>query len=106
MSSENKFSKFKTLKQWAEMLGIPASTLRAEVRTGNLRATRARSGCNAPILVSEAEMARWLNDVAGKRQAALSPVQAAAANGTANVEIPKAEFQLPPATGGAVETAK
>ncbi|CAG0983794.1 hypothetical protein ANRL4_02039 [Anaerolineae bacterium] len=107
MSYESKLPKFKTLKDWSEHLGIPASTLRAEVRSRNLCATRARAGCNAPILISESEMARWLNDVAGKRQAALSPEQAGQANKQASIDPPKdpkIEFQLPPATGGAVET--
>jgi hypothetical protein len=74
--------RFKTLKEWAEHFGnrIPASTLRAEVLAGNLKAIRARPGCNAPILISEGEMARWLRDVAGKRQGALSPAQASHAN--------------------------
>ncbi len=75
-------SKYLTLKEWAESFEgrIPASTLRAEIHAGRLRCIRARPGCNAPILVSEAEMERWLKDVAGKRQAALSPTEAAAAN--------------------------
>jgi hypothetical protein len=73
--------KFLTLKEWEEFFGgrIPASTLRAEIHAGRLRCIRARPGCNAPILVSELEMERWLRDVAGQRQAALSPVQAKAA---------------------------
>lgn len=73
--------KFFTLKEWAEAFGgrIPASTLRAEIHAGRMRCYRARPGCNAPILVSESEMERWLRDVAGQRQAALSPVQAKAA---------------------------
>lgn len=73
--------KLLTLKEWAEFFEgrIPASTLRAEVHAGRMRCFRARPGCNAPILVSESEMERWLRDVAGKRQAALSPVQAKAA---------------------------
>lgn len=77
-----RFGKFKTLKQWAEELGnaIPASTLRAEVIAGNLKAIRARESCNAPILVSETEMARWLEEVAGKRRMALSPVEAGKVN--------------------------
>lgn len=74
--------KFKTLKEWAEYFGnrIPASTLRAEVLAGHLKAIRARPGCNAPILVAEVEMDRWLREVAGKRQFALSPAEAAAGN--------------------------
>lgn len=72
---------FRTLKEWAEYFQgrIPASTLRAEIHAGRLRCIRARPGCNAPILVSEPEMERWLRDVAGQRQAALSPVQTKAA---------------------------
>lgn len=75
-------SSYKTLKQWEEKLGgaIPASTLRAEVLGGNIKAIRARPSCNAPILISETEMNRWLENVAGKRQLALSPVQAGQAN--------------------------
>jgi len=78
--------KLRTLKQWEEYFegGIPASTLRAEVRAGNIRAIRARPGCNAPILISDKEMARWLDEVAGKRQLALSPTEAARANAAAN----------------------
>lgn len=72
--------KFKTLKEWSEILGIPASTLRAEVLAGNLRAIRARPSCNAPILVSEVEVESWVRDVAGKRQFALSPAEAGLAN--------------------------
>lgn len=74
--------KFFTLNEWEQSLGgrIPASTLRAEIYAGRLRCIRARPGCNAPILVSEAEIERWLNNVAGKRQAALSPAQASEAN--------------------------
>lgn len=74
--------KFLTLKEWEAFFEgrIPASTLRAEIHAGRLRCVRARPGCNSPILVSEAEMERWLRDVAGKRQAALSPVQARFAN--------------------------
>lgn len=74
--------KFKTLKEWATQLGdsIPASTLRAEVLAGNINAIRARPSCNAPILISEVEMARWLENVAGKRQLSLSPAQASSAN--------------------------
>lgn len=73
--------KFLTLREWEEFFGgrIPASTLRAEIHAGRLRCIRARPGCNAPILVSEQEMERWLSDVAGQRQAALSPVQARSA---------------------------
>jgi hypothetical protein len=73
--------KYLTLKEWEEFFGgrIPASTLRAEIHAGRLKCIRARPGCNAPILVSELEMERWLRDVAGQRQAALSPVQAKAA---------------------------
>lgn len=72
---------FRSLKEWADYFRgrIPASTLRAEIHAGRLRCIRARPGCNAPILVSEPEMERWLRDVAGRRQAALSPVQAKAA---------------------------
>lgn len=72
----------KSLKEWAEVFGnrIPLSTLRAEIHAGRLRCIRARPGCNAPILISEAEMERWLRDVAGKRQTALSPVEASLAN--------------------------
>ena len=74
--------KLKTLKQWeAHFEGcIPASTLRAEVLAGHIKAIRARASCNAPILISEAEMLRWLNDVAGRRQIALSPVEAGKVN--------------------------
>lgn len=74
--------KFMTLKECAEHLGgsIPASTLRAEVLAGNLKAIRARASCNAPILVSEVELDRWVREVAGKRQLALSPAQAAVGN--------------------------
>ena len=73
--------KFLQLKEWADYFQgrIPASTLRAEIHAGRLRCIRARPGCNAPILISEPEMERWLREVAGKRQAALSPVQAKAA---------------------------
>ena len=72
---------FRQLKEWEQYFEgrIPASTLRLEIRAGRLRCIRARPGCNAPILVSEPEMERWLRDVAGQRQAALSPVQAKAA---------------------------
>jgi len=74
-------SKFYTLKKWEHQLGgsIPVSTLRAEVYAGRLKCIRARPGCNAPILVSEEEMERWLENHAGQRQAALSPVQASSA---------------------------
>lgn len=73
---------FRTLKEWADYFQgrIPASTLRAEVHAGRLRCIRARPGCNAPILVSELEMERWLREVAGQRQVALSPAQAKSAN--------------------------
>ena len=76
------FAKFKTLNQWAAELGgaIPASTLRAEVIAGNLKAIRARESCNAPILISETEMGRWLEEVAGKRRMALSPAEAGKVN--------------------------
>lgn len=76
--------KLKTLKQWeAHFEGsIPVSTLRAEVKAGNLRAIRARASCNAPILISDVEMLRWLNDVAGCRQLALSPAEAHRARST------------------------
>lgn len=71
-----------TLKQAAELLGgnIPVSTLRAEVLAGRLRCVRARPGCNAPILLTEAAIIDWLNDFAGNRQAALSPREARIAN--------------------------
>lgn len=72
--------KFHTLKEWAERLGIPASTLRAEVLAGHLKAIRARPSCNAPILASEVEVDRWVREVAGKRQFALSPAEAGLAN--------------------------
>lgn len=74
--------KFFTLKECEQLFDgrIPASTFRAEIHAGRLRCIRARPGCNAPILVSELELERWLNDVAGKRQCALSPVQAGDAN--------------------------
>ena len=67
-----------TLGQAAEALGgnIPASTLRAEVHAGRLACVRARPGCNAPILLTEKSILRWLEEHAGKRQLALSPVQA------------------------------
>jgi hypothetical protein len=73
--------KLRTLKEWeAHFDGhIPVSTLRAEVQSGNLRGIRARKSCNAPILVSEDEMARWLSEVAGKRQTVLSPTETKAA---------------------------
>ncbi|MEZ5992263.1 MAG: hypothetical protein R3E76_07905 [Planctomycetota bacterium] len=73
--------KFRLLREWESYFEgrIPASTLRAEIHAGRLRCIRARPGCNAPILVSEPEIERWLNDVAGKRQAALSPIQASEA---------------------------
>jgi hypothetical protein len=71
---------FKPLKEWAEVLGIPASTLRAEFSAGNLNGIRARPSCNAPILVSEVEVDRWVREVAGKRQLALSPAQAGKGN--------------------------
>lgn len=72
----------RTLKEWAQFYEgrIPASTLRAEIHAGRLRCIRARPGCNAPILVSETEMERWLKDVAGKRQKALSPAEASSAS--------------------------
>ncbi len=68
----------RTLAEWQTVFSgrIKASTLRAEVRSGNLRVIRARESCNAPILISETEMERWLDEVAGKRQAALSPSEA------------------------------
>jgi hypothetical protein len=72
--------RFNPLKEWSEYLGIPASTLRAEFLAGNLKGIRARPGCNAPILISEAEIARWIENIAGKRQRALSPTEAAVAN--------------------------
>ncbi len=102
-------SKLKTLMEWETHFEgkIKASTLRAEVKAGRLRAIRARPGCNATILVSEDEMARWLTDVAGQRQSALSPMQAGEVSKQANQKAskePKTEFQLPPAIGGAVET--
>lgn len=69
---------FRSLKEWARFFEgrIPASTLRSEIHAGRLRCIRARPGCNAPILISESEIERWLKEVAGKRQAALSPTQA------------------------------
>ncbi len=72
---------YRTLKEWEDFFGgrIPASTLRAEIHAGRLRCIRARPGCNAPILVSEPEMERWLCEVAGQRQAALSPAESGAA---------------------------
>lgn len=72
---------FLTLQECSDLFGgrIPASTFRAEIHAGRLKCIRARPGCNAPILVSKAELKRWVSDVAGKRQAALSPAQAAAA---------------------------
>lgn len=81
---------YRTLNEWAVFFGgrIPASTMRAEIHAGRLRCIRARPGCNAPILVSEIEMERWLRDVAGKRQSALSPIESGAANreaGSSNV---------------------
>lgn len=77
--------KFRTLKEWEEYFSghIKASSLRAEIHANRLRCIRVRPGCNAPILVSEAEMERWLSEVAGKRQLALSPAQAALANRSA-----------------------
>lgn len=71
-----------TLKQAAELLGgnIPASTLRAEVMAGRLRCVRARPGCNAPILLSEAAIISWLDEHASTRQFALSPREAGAVN--------------------------
>ncbi|MCA8916131.1 MAG: hypothetical protein KDB90_12025 [Planctomycetes bacterium] len=74
--------KYLTLKEWEGFFEgrIPASTLRAEIHAGRLRCVRARPGCNAPILISDTEMERWLKEVAGKRQMALSPTEAAAAN--------------------------
>jgi len=74
-------SKYLTLREWEEFFGgrIPAWTLRAEIHDRRLRCIRARPGCNAPILISESEMERWLKDVAGTRQASLSPTEAAAA---------------------------
>lgn len=74
------FQKFHTLKVWAERLGIPATTLRAEVLAGHLKAIRARPSCNAPILVSEVEVESWVREIAGKRQFALSPAEAGLAN--------------------------
>lgn len=78
-------SKYLTLKACASQLGgsIPVSTLRAEVLAGHLKAIRARPGCNAPILVAEVELARWLTEVAGKRVTALSPAEASAVNNAA-----------------------
>lgn len=52
---------------------IKASSLRAEVLAGRLKAIRVRPGCNAPILISEQEMMRWLKEDAGKRTIVLSP---------------------------------
>ena len=74
--------KFRTLKEWSKAFDghIPASTLRAEVHAGNLKAIRARSSCNAPILISDREMERWLENVAGKRTRALSPSEASSAS--------------------------
>ncbi len=75
-----KRGKYKKLCEWASELGIPASTFRAEFLAGYLKGIRARPSSNAPILVSEVEMDRWLNEVAGQRKIALSPSEASAVN--------------------------
>lgn len=61
-----------TLAQAAQQLGANASikVLRAEVLAGRLKCYRLRPGPNAKILISETELARWLEEVAGKRQLA------------------------------------
>lgn len=80
--------RFKPLKEWQLVFGgaIKASSLRAEVLEGRMKGIRVRPGCNAPILISEKEMMRWLEEVAGKRTIALSPSKAAAANRAGGVE--------------------
>ena len=48
--------------------GISLKSLRREVHAGRLKAFRARPGSNAKILISEAELMRWLEEEAGARQ--------------------------------------
>lgn len=64
--------KLLTLAQAAQQLGTNASikVLRAEVHAGRLKCYRLRPGPNAKILISETELARWLEEVAGRRQLA------------------------------------
>jgi excisionase family DNA binding protein len=88
-------TKLMKLQECAELLGIPASTLRAEIHAGRLPCVRARPSCNAPILVSADALERWVTHVAGKRQTALSPTQAKAGNEAAN---PGANGDVPEAS--------
>lgn len=61
-----------SLKEAAQLLGpqVSVKTLRREVLAGRLRCYRLRPGSNSRILLSETELARWLEEVAGKRQLA------------------------------------
>lgn len=61
-----------TLAQAAHALGenVSVKVLRSEVHAGRLKCYRLRPSSNAKILISEAELARWLEEVAGKRQLA------------------------------------
>lgn len=72
---DGELPKLLTLAQAAAALGenVSVKVLRAEVQAGRLKCYRLRPGANARILVSESEIARWLNVVAAKRQLANRP---------------------------------
>lgn len=61
-----------TLVQAAAALGqhVSVKVLRAEVKAGRLRCYRVRPGANSKILLSECDLADWLQNVAGSRQRA------------------------------------
>lgn len=57
---------------------VSVSVLRAEIRAKRLACARPTPGSSARILIEEDELARWVREVAGKRQHAVSPTEAAA----------------------------
>ncbi|MCB9895696.1 MAG: helix-turn-helix domain-containing protein [Planctomycetes bacterium] len=59
-----------SLKQAADALGpeVSVKVLRREVHAGRLRCYRLRPGSNSKILVSEQDLAAWLEGVAGHRR--------------------------------------
>jgi hypothetical protein len=74
--------RFRSLKKWSAELGggVSVSTLRREFLAGRIKGIRARPSCNAPILISEQEMERWIEEVASRRRNVPSPADVAKDN--------------------------
>jgi hypothetical protein len=58
--SAESIEKYYTLKDLADLSGIPSKTLRRQIKLGALKAIRATTSSNSPLLVAVSSWKKWV----------------------------------------------